>query len=309
MRRCSRCGRTGEGYVVRYMRRFLCRDCFIDFFEKKVRNTVLKHGMLRGVKAVGVAVSGGKDSTALLRALSKLFPDTPLKALHINLGIPGYSDECEKTARGLCEELGVECVVYDLKRREGFGVPDLAETPVGKRICGACGTVKRYVLNKLALEEGVDRVATGHNLDDVVEALFEFYLRGSVEDLVRIRPVSWSNHPKMVHRIKPLIEMTDEEDLYYALATGTRFADATCPLAQGSRILERKKLLWMMEEQVPGFKHTFYKSHVKRLLPRLEKTVKPPELRECAVCGMPSTREVCSYCRMVSRLERALAGR
>ena len=98
-----------------------------------------------------------------------------LVAIHVDLGIPGYSEECRRIVEKVCGDLGLELHVHDLKKREGYGIPDFMDTPFRRRICGACGTVKRYHTNRMAYELEADRLATGHNLDDTVEILFELY--------------------------------------------------------------------------------------------------------------------------------------
>ena len=300
--KCSRCGAENPRYVVSHMRRALCKNCFVTYYEKKVKNTFIKYGMHTVAKRVGVAVSGGKDSQALLRALRSVFPSLDVKAIYINLGIGGYSNESERAVRQLCEELGVELITYSLKEEEGFSIPDFTKTRLGGRMCGVCGTVKRYLLNRIALENNIPTVATGHNLDDTVEVLFELYLKGSLEEAARIRPVSLSSHPKLVNRIKPLIELTDEEDLYYVDATNTPYHSSWCPLVKGSRMISRKEIIREIEQKIPHFRHTFFKSHVKRMLPKLEQVIKPPQLRECEVCGMPTVAKVCGYCKITRRV-------
>lgn len=306
MTRCRFCGGP-SAYVVEHARMSLCKDCFIEYYERKVYKTILKHGMLKDVDKIAVAVSGGKDSIALLKVLHKIcsekLPSISLMVIHMKLGIPGYSDRCQEIVENVCESLGVSYLIYDLKIEESYTIPDLKLTSLGKRICGACGTVKRYLMNKLAYEVGANRLATGHNLDDTVELLLEFYLKGSVKEIVRVKPVALSNHPKLITKVKPLIELTEKENLYYVMAQGLPVLEVECPLAKGSRMLRRKKLINMIEREIPGFKHTFYKSHLKRLLPKLEQTIKEPELTECQLCGMPALSRTCSYCKLIARLK------
>ena len=290
-----------EAVYVDYMGRWLCRDCFIEFYEKKLRNTILKYGMFGSRDSIGVAVSGGKDSMAMLMALSRTFPDLGIKAIHINLGIGDYSRDSEEAVRRLCDRLGVEAIIYDLKEREGFTLPDLMKTSYRRRICGACGIIRRYLLNRIAWENGLRILATGHTLDDVVELLFELYLNGRIEEIVRVKPVL-EGGDKLVKRVKPLIELTDQENKYYADFMETPYSRLECPLVRGSRMLRRKELISRIEEKIPGFRHTFYKSHVKRFLPKLESLVERPKLRACKVCGMPTIGDVCSYCKLSSRV-------
>ena len=117
-----------EAVYVDYMGRWLCRDCFIDFYEKKLKNTVLKYRMFSPKDSIGVAASGGKDSMAMLMALNRIFPELKIEVIHINLGIGDYSRDSEEAVKRLCDRLGIEATIYDLKEREGFTLPDLMKT-------------------------------------------------------------------------------------------------------------------------------------------------------------------------------------
>lgn len=305
MRACSRCG--GEAEIrLDYARMDLCPECFLRFYERKVEETVRKYGMFKRGDRVAVAVSGGKDSAALLFSLRKVFPDLPLVAIHLNLGIPAYSEECEEKFRELVGRVGVEGIVYDLRKELGISIPDLRGT---RRICSPCGTIKRYLLNRLAWEGGFTKLATGHHLDDTAEVLFHLYLQGDLGQLVRLRPFSPSTHPKLVPKVKPLWRTTERENLLYALLRNLPFRSRECPFSSGSRSLERKKLIWEMEGKIRGFRHTLLSSHLKKFLPLLERVVEPPPLLECSSCHMPSSSDPCAFCRRVELARKAGQGR
>ena len=69
--RCRLCG--GEAsYHLDHAGMSLCSECFTRYYERKVYKTIRKHGMLRGARRVAAAVSGGKDSVALIGVLHKL---------------------------------------------------------------------------------------------------------------------------------------------------------------------------------------------------------------------------------------------
>lgn len=298
---CFRCGRKDVGAYISYLRHYICKECLLRFVELKVKRTIEKYKMLPRGSRLCIAVSGGKDSVSLLNILHKIMPNIEIIALHINLGIPSYSDECERVSRNIASMLDIPFYVYDIKA-EGFSISDFYRTPFRKRMCAVCGTVKRYLLNKKAYELGADVLATGHNLDDIVEILFELYMRGSVEEIVRIKPVIRSENKKLVTKIKPLCEITEEETKLYATFAGLPLQASTCPLIYGSRMLRRKAIIEMISKDIPAYKHTFFKSHVKRWLPLLEKHVVAPDLKECSLCSMPSKSEVCSYCKIKNKL-------
>lgn len=80
------CRMCSSGTVVVYLpyaKISLCQNCFLEFYVRRVKKTVEEFKMFGKDDVVGVAVSGGKDSSALLYSLSKAFPK--LKALHVNL--------------------------------------------------------------------------------------------------------------------------------------------------------------------------------------------------------------------------------
>jgi len=54
----------------------LCKECFLTFCEKKVKMAIEKHKMFNPEDKVGVMVSGGKDSAALLAILKKTLSRT-----------------------------------------------------------------------------------------------------------------------------------------------------------------------------------------------------------------------------------------
>lgn len=306
MRNCKRCGGANPEVHLGYAKLSLCFECFKEFYERKVRETILKYKMLGEKERVLVAVSGGKDSGALLFVLRRLFPKLSITALHINMGIPTYSEECESKFRELVRMVDVDSIVYDVRRELGIVVPDFLKTVYAGRICSPCSTLKRYLMNRIAWENGFTKLATGHNLDDTVEVLFNLYLQGDVLQLIRLKPVLPSTHPKLVAKIKPLIEMTEEENFFYAQANGIPVKGGKCPFAGESRSQERKRgTISAIEKEIRGFKHLFFSSHVKRLLPALERNVELPTLRECEKCGMPSTESLCAFCRRVEIARKA----
>ena len=302
MTACNKCGGKAE-LRLEYARMNLCGKCFVEFYERKVRETVVRYRMFVKDDKVAVAVSGGKDSASLLFVLRKSFPELRLSALHINVGIPAYSEECEKRVRELAEMTGVELMVYDTKKELGISTPDFARTAFGRRICSPCATIKRYLLNRLAWENGFTKVATGHHLDDVAETIFSSYLQGDVTQLVRLKPVAPSTHPKLVAKVKPLWNITEKENQIYAELQQLPIKKEECPFSSGARSRERKTVLDFLESRIRGFKHTFVSSHLKRILPSLEKSVPQPLLLECSSCGMPSTQNPCAFCRRIGMLK------
>jgi uncharacterized protein (TIGR00269 family) len=262
--------------------------------------------MIKKEDRVGVAVSGGKDSSSLAHILRKLFPKLNMTIIHIDLGIHRYSPHCREKVEALSNLLNGELILYDLEKEMGFAIRDFKSTIYGKKMCSACGAVKRYLLNKIAHDEGLDKIATGHNLDDTVETLLNHYLEGNVQAMIRLKPVLPKTHPKLIAKVKPLFRLTDMEMLFYAEYSELPTRTVECPFSRASRTLRRKEVLSLVTKRIPNFKHLFLQSHYERILPSLEKTEQmATKLYDCSTCGMPTSlpRGDCHFCKLVRQVK------
>ncbi|MDW8044841.1 MAG: ATP-binding protein [Nitrososphaerota archaeon] len=281
----------------------LCPECFTDYFERRVREAVEKYHMFNLDERVAVAVSGGKDSGALLRSLRRAFPNLDIVALHINLGIEGYSDHCESKVRALVREEDVDLHVFRLID-EGFTIDDFRKTIYKNEVCSPCGIVKRHLLDKMALEVGAKVLATGHNLDDVLSTLLHTFFSGDFVQLVRLKPVLIPKHPYQTKKVKPLIKLSEFEDYQYALYTEIPIRTINCPHSIGTKSREGKKILDLLSEGNPNFRYQALSLFLKKLIPMIEDRVERPELRSCIKCGFPSSAEVCAYCKRVEMVKK-----
>jgi tRNA(Ile)-lysidine synthase len=139
--------------------------------EQTVRETLLSRRLLRGVRRLGIAVSGGADSVALLHLLlpfCRAKKITPV-VLHLNHGLREASAQEAVFVGMLAREAGAECVS-------------------GKREVRVCGGVSLEMAAREArqsfyaeccAEARLDAVATGHNADDVAETLLLRLARGA----------------------------------------------------------------------------------------------------------------------------------
>ncbi|MBS7606670.1 MAG: ATP-binding protein [Candidatus Bathyarchaeia archaeon] len=304
--KCKRCKTNNAEVYLAHSNLNLCPSCFLLLTERKVKHTIDAYKMLSKDDRIGVAVSGGKDSSSLAYILNSLFEKIDVALIYIDLGVPEYSQHCLEKVETLAKMLDRELIVYSLEREMGFKIGDFKQTIYGRKICSACGTIKRYLFNKIAYDLGLTKIATGHNLDDTVETLFNFYLEGNVEAMLRLKPYLPRTHPKFVPKIKPLIGLTDFECLLYAEYRGLPTRTIECQFSRGSRMQRRKELLNMIAEKIPNFKHSLMNSHFKRILPNLEIALSKHEIKiyECPSCGMPTSLEgmPCHFCKLTKTL-------
>lgn len=292
---CKYCNKVAKHFVPN-LGASLCDEHFLAYFYKRVRRVLKRVG--RG-KRILIGVSGGKDSISVLYALSALLEEFDLEigSLHIDLGFP-HMEECAEVFKRACERTGAKMYEISLKEEYGFTVPDLAEKV--KTLCQACGVIRRYLLNKLAWEEGYDFVATGHNLDDMVYFAFNNLITSNISFLNTLDSVLPPiPNLKLVGRIRPLFWLNDADSLTYLKVIGAEYCTKKCPYYKETKQILIKPLFDDIQKRWPQSKVNFVTS--LRKLVRLSPITKEREerMKPCSRCGYPSILEVCSFCRLV----------
>ncbi len=182
-----------------------------------------------------VALSGGPDSVALLRA-ARMWADqrgAVLEAAHLNHRLRGAdADADEAFCRELCDRLAVPLHVRGadaraLARRRGRGLEE-----AGRRL-------RRVMLRRLLDQHpALDCVATGHHRGDQVETIVMRLFRGAGPGGVRgMLPVSG----RFIH---PLLPFSREQITGFLDSLGQPYRlDATNETGQAARSRVRLELL------------------------------------------------------------------
>jgi tRNA-5-methyluridine54 2-sulfurtransferase len=296
--KCRRCKAPALIDVRRHNAAF-CADCFVHHCQEQVRRAIDGFDMIHPGERVLIAVSGGKDSLGAWELLVALGYETD--GLYLGLGIGDYSDASGRYAREFASDRGLKLTEIDIPGEYGFDIETAAAT-VRRPPCGACGLSKRHLFNQAALDGGYDVVATGHNLDDEAAVLFGNVLRWDAEYLGRQYPVLPAG-PGFVRKVKPLVRLSEREMAAYCVIRGIDYIVEECPMAEGNRHLAYKEALNLLEQKSPGAKANFVFSFLERGHARFAGDAESErvELTPCAVCGSPTTGEVCAFCRMRER--------
>ncbi len=299
MARCSLCGGQAVAYV-RYARKYLCRDHYLEFVEGKVRRALNRYGMVGRGYRVLAAVSGGKDSSTALGALAALRGELGIElvALHIDLGIFDYSERSYDTALRITRDLGVPLIVVSLKDLLGLGIPELSRR--GRRPpCSVCGMIKRYVTNAAAVEVEADAVALGHNADDLAVYNLKSFLSQDLEAISKLGPKTPTIEGLAVSRIRPLYLVYEKESYLYSLLKGLPFLHEECPFVDNRQLeVKLKEHVNRLEEERPGLKLQL----VTKLAKRLKDYPEPEgEVSRCKYCGLLSSSSVCGFCRLTMK--------
>jgi tRNA(Ile)-lysidine synthase len=146
----------------------------LSSFLRKIRQTVARHGLLRGGERLLLGVSGGPDSMALLHALADLSREwrLSLAVAYLDHGVrPEAAGEwsfVEQAARALdLPFLGERADVRALAGEKRLPLQEAAREA-------------RYAfLSKAARGLAADKIALGHTADDQAESVLMRLLRGS----------------------------------------------------------------------------------------------------------------------------------
>jgi uncharacterized protein (TIGR00269 family) len=293
--KCKRC--KAEAVVgLRSHNAGFCPSCYMEFFSRQVERGIASQKLFTHEERILVALSGGKDSLTLMLELQRLGYD--VTALHIDLGIPDSSVAARACVERFCARHRLRLMVREMAA-EGLAIPQV-KAKLRRPVCSACGKIKRYFFNRIALEEGFDVLATGHNLDDETARLFSNTLRWDGAYLAGQGP-RLESAPGFVRKVKPLWRLSEFEIANYAYLMGIEVHSGPCPYSPGASFTVLKHVLHRLESAMPGRKLDFYQGFLARGRPvwAAHKAEENLSLRACTACGSPtSSGDLCGVCHI-----------
>jgi tRNA(Ile)-lysidine synthase len=178
--------------------------------QTRIRDGVARQRMLRAGDALGVAVSGGADSVALLRLLLELRDSLGIRlmVLHFNHQLRGADAAADQNfVEELAAAHGVPCEVRakDVRavaRREGWNLEDAARR------------LRYQFFDEVVAQGRVAHAAVAHTADDQAETVLAHLVRGT--GLAGLAGI----HPVLGTIVRPLLEIRREELREYLAAAG-----------------------------------------------------------------------------------------
>ncbi|MBI5035970.1 TIGR00269 family protein [Candidatus Micrarchaeota archaeon] len=287
----------------------MCKKHFLVMFEKRVWRANREFKLFKRGETIAVGVSGGKDSAALLYVLWKIGKKIgfKVKPILVDEGIKGYREKAAKSAEKLCRKLGLKLTKVSYRKLYGFSLDQILRKRNRKHLqfgaCTACGVLRRDALNITARKLGADKLAIGHNADDVAQTFIMNALRGDLFGFQRFGVVSGvAEQENFVLRIKPLVFNLERDCALYSALNGLPFYSCHCPYSNEAFRGEAKKFLNELEKGHPGTKFNVlqYFLGLKKLVP------KPPKEQrtaaKCSKCGEHSSSTKCRKCVLLESL-------
>ena len=282
---------------------FLCKACYSYYIEKKVKKSIRKYEMIKYGSHIAVGLSGGKDSVVLLYILNKITEKQNIKlsAIIIDEGVENYRNRGIDIALDLVKRLDIPYKLLSYKELYETTLDIMVKIkPLGKSSCALCGTFRRKALNTGAIILKADLIATGHNLDDEAQTVLMNILRGDITRFTRSSNNPIQIHEKVIPRIKPIIEISQPEVVYYALANNLQYLDEECPYAPQARRNSVKTFLFDQEK-----KHKGTLINILKIQESISASLENPKFidkkfLECKICGDLTDNKdtlICAGCK------------
>lgn len=206
--------------------------------DKKITKGILKYNMIEEGDRVLLAVSGGKDSTLLAYYFSHKLQGLPFKfhykALHIQseFGNPVERGHMEK----LLKDWNVNYEILPV------GVIDRLK-PGKKMNCYWCSTQRRTELLKYAVDNGYNKIALGHHMDDIVESLMmNMALKGQISTM--LPKLDYDRYDQSI--IRPLAYVKEKEVIKMADHFGISKYTCKCGYGDNSKRTDMRDVIESM---------------------------------------------------------------
>ena len=219
--------------------------------EEKVKKAIFEYGLIVDGDRILIGLSGGKDSLALVDLLgrrSKIFrPRFEVVVTHIVMSnIPYRSDIDYLKSRA--DEHGLSFFVHETS----FD----ASTDTRKSPCFLCSWNRRKALFTVAKEQGCNKIALGHHMDDILETLLmNITFQGAFSTMP----------PKLVMRkfemtiIRPMCLVHEADLIEMARIRGFRKQIKDCPYESLSNRSNMKEVLYSLEKMNPEARYSLWK--------------------------------------------------
>jgi tRNA 2-thiocytidine biosynthesis protein TtcA len=209
--------------------------------ESMIRKALFDYQMLEEADKVAIALSGGKDSLALLFFLKAIsgrgFPKFDIYAFHVTGEFSCGAGVNLSYLQSICAALDVPLII-----RESSQKLETLE-------CYSCSRERRTLLFEAAKSVGARTIAFGHHRDDNAETLMMNLLhKGEFAGMLpKVRM-----HDYGVTIIRPLIYVAESQILTFARQHSFLRVTCQCPVGQTSMRQQMGKILEDIETLYPN---------------------------------------------------------
>ena len=209
-----------------------------------MRKAIEEYKMIEEGDKIAVCLSGGKDSISMLHALKALQRFYPKKFELIAISIhPGFEFFDTEFLQKICDDLEIPLFIEKSNAKEI--VFDIRKE---KNPCSLCANLRRGIINSIAIRENCNKIALGHNQDDVLETfLLNLFYTGSIHTF---SPTSYMDRSQIT-LIRPLIYTPEKELKSFIRKNNLKVMSKVCPMDGISKREDMKQLIFTLTKNIP----------------------------------------------------------
>jgi len=226
-----------------------------------MEQAILEHGMIDEADSILVAISGGRDSFALLDLLSGSLLEVTTRfsilAVYIDLG---FDEEDSSRKSALQQYLASSGLAHHIETTD---IGRFAHGPENrKNPCFLCARLRRRRIYEIAHARGCTKIALAHHKDDVIETLLlNIFFSREISTMMPKQEVFRGRF----HIIRPFVYLEEKEIKLFARREGIPRLDQPCPTSGKSKRRYIKELLTTLSQENHQIKENIFKSlrHVR----------------------------------------------
>ena len=228
-----------------------------------MRKAIEDYNMIEENDKIAICLSGGKDSITMLHAFKALQRFYPKKFDIIAISInPGFEFFDTKFLQDICDKLEIPLFIENSHAQE-----IVFEIRKEKNPCSLCANLRRGTINSIAIREGCNKIALGHNEDDVLETfLLNLFYTGSINTF---SPVSYMDRSGIT-LIRPLIYTPEKETKRFVKKNNLTVMPKVCPMDGNSKREDMKQMIFFLKKDIPMVRANLLGA-IKRNLPDWKK--------------------------------------
>ena len=208
------------------------------------------YNLINNGDKIALGISGGKDSMALLYALTlyRRFShiDFEIVPINIDLGFPGYENQ---EMKAYCQSLGLDLIIADGK--SVYEILKEQKRIQNKKIlpCSICSRMKKAIINKKAKELNCNKVSFAHHKSDAIETLFLNEIYGG--RIATFEPKMFLENEKITF-IRPFIYIDEKEIIRLVKEKNIPIFSSHCPNDKKTKREDIKNLILSLNSDYPS---------------------------------------------------------
>ena len=227
-----------------------------------LRRCIEDYHMIEEGDRIGVGVSGGKDSIALLAFLAELrkynHKRFHLEAITIDMGlgmdytaIADFCNSLEIPFSLIQTEIGP--VIFDYRKE--------------KNPCSMCSKMRRGALNQALIDRNLNKLALGHHYDDAVETfMMSLLYEGRISCF---QPVTNLDRTGII-QIRPMLYVHEKTIDRFVREQNLPVLENRCPVDKQTKREEIKGLVYDLSARYPDLKESIFGAMQRYPLPEWE---------------------------------------